>query len=748
MKNGEEMNENGNVGSFLQLVEIHFGLTPDMMRLLRIGSNVSSFITLKPADRKNYISRLMSEIEVYLKFYRFVNDKLRLLKVMMTTNANNLNKCRVEDPLEDMKAITELGSILKNEEVRRRKIDIELDRLRGIVANNNIHDLLSKRSQAELNLKELDKVKDLIQSEGLEGKSLKDLEVIKKSIEDSKISTQSEINALLMQIDTLMTNNASLEAKMRNSSVIHNVSAIQSLISETEKIVNGTDKTIKGFVPRCSSEELGMLIVKLHSFNEIGNIMYTFSKLSLEKYLTLIRDDKDVRKFITAQVKLNLNRVSETDLRKLLDQLFEDDMIIMPNCDTPQYSVCPYYRMSRVIQEHRDQNETEILEEETINQMRIIVNNMDTIFNGLYELRSVDIPEGLADILTMDHVYSRLRQRLLLFDTTDLRNYLSLSKSHEIYMEQVERLKQYNREMMLIRQSGSLDLSDMMESNIRKITEHRGKINELKTVLDDISRQLERANRNIVAFQKHQDGQKYRKILEGNIRDLNDIIQPLEKATEEERELRYQQQMTQSSIDHTQKQINEIQSRVNEYNRLTEEADKLAEKHRKHSLVLDALSTKRGVPMEVIERYLRKIRKFANELLEIIYDKEVFLKKFEIDPESFAVPFSRDGHTIADIRYGSQSEVSLMTMALSFALAYNVSDRYNIILLDEVDNGLDETSRLGFMKMLYRQMKELHSEQIIVISHNMAQMTNIPMDVILLSDMPVNEKLHNVIYQS
>ena len=57
MKNGEELNENGNVTSFNSLVEIHFGLTQEMMRLIRIGTNVNSFITLTPAKRKEYIGK-------------------------------------------------------------------------------------------------------------------------------------------------------------------------------------------------------------------------------------------------------------------------------------------------------------------------------------------------------------------------------------------------------------------------------------------------------------------------------------------------------------------------------------------------------------------------------------------------------------------------------------------------------------------------------------------------------------------
>ena len=43
-------------------------------------------------------------------------------------------------------------------------------------------------------------------------------------------------------------------------------------------------------------------------------------------------------------------------------------------------------------------------------------------------------------------------------------------------------------------------------------------------------------------------------------------------------------------------------------------------------------------------------------------------------------------------------------------------------------------------------MSTLHAEQVFIISHNMSQMANIPMDCIKLSDTPTN-KLQNIIYE-
>ena len=90
----------------------------------------------------------------------------------------------------------------------------------------------------------------------------------------------------------------------------------------------------------------------------------------------------------------------------------------------------------------------------------------------------------------------------------------------------------------------------------------------------------------------------------------------------------------------------------------------------------------------------------------------------------------------------------MATMALSFALSNRASNRYNIMLLDEVDGGLDEINRVYFIKMLDAQMDIINSEQVFVISQHIEEMSSIPMDVIQMSDDIVTDcdKIQNVIF--
>ena len=45
------------------------------------------------------------------------------------------------------------------------------------------------------------------------------------------------------------------------------------------------------------------------------------------------------------------------------------------------------------------------------------------------------------------------------------------------------------------------------------------------------------------------------------------------------------------------------------------------------------------------------------------------------------------------------------------------------------------------------QMNALNAEQVFIISHNLTQMINIPMDVIKMTDIDMKSKLQNIIYE-
>ena len=236
-------------------------------------------------------------------------------------------------------------------------------------------------------------------------------------------------------------------------------------------------------------------------------------------------------------------------------------------------------------------------------------------------------------------------------------------------------------------------------------------------------------------------------MFESTLESTNKILIPLENASNEKIELDFELRELNNDISRNREESKSLENKINEYKRLLKEGDELNKKYKDLSYIQEAVSTKKGIPVIYMKKYLGKIQKTANNLLKLIYDDNLQLGKFKVDNETFEIPYIKNGTKISDVKYSSQSELSLMTMALSFALANNATGIYNILLLDEIDAGLDENNRSAFLKMLYMQMNALNAEQVFIISHNLTQMINIPMDVIKMTDIDMKSKLQNIIYE-
>ena len=746
-KNGEELNENGNVRSFLQLVEIHFGLTEEMMRLIRLGSNVNSFITLTPARRKEYIGKLIEEIDMYLKIYKKINDDIRVVKVMLSNNDTNLYNCHITDPVVEEESIKQLEKGINKLESKRDEIVSNISKLQALMSTNNIDDLRRKQQEAQISLDDLERVYNSIINEGLQDATIDSLISKRSSLSEDKINTQAKINSYKISIDNTLRNIERLELMIKKVTSNNDLQSITNAISNLRKILNSTPKSIREFRPFSSnSNDIYQIVNSLNSFNQIGQMIYTLGNKPLEVYIKLRKENKSVDKFISVQLKKNLNRVNENDIKNLLSQVFQDDDIITPNCSS-EYIECPYFRLADTIGTLKDKLDEESLDDETLRYIKVISHNIDSILNGIDELKRFDIPDILKNNYEESLILDRLSNKFSLFDISGFQELLTIVRENEVYRDNVEKLKQYEQQLTVYKNSG-------VDTHINEIKEcrdsvefYKNNIITLQSTILSIQSNLETVDKQIGLVTKYNDGKKYRKILESTIESTTKLLVPLESAEHEKRELDYNLRQINDQIKLYRDQLKDKESKLNEYNRLVKEGKKLAKQNNDLSIIQDTVSTKKGIPVIYMKRYLGKIQKLANDLLSLIYEGDLQLAKFKVTQETFEVPYIKNGMKIPDVKYGSQSEIALVTMALSFALANRVSGTYNILLLDEIDAGLDEDNRSAFLKMLYTQMNTLDAEQVFIISHNLSQMVNVPMDCIRMSEDGTKSKLQNIIYE-
>jgi DNA repair exonuclease SbcCD ATPase subunit len=136
-----------------------------------------------------------------------------------------------------------------------------------------------------------------------------------------------------------------------------------------------------------------------------------------------------------------------------------------------------------------------------------------------------------------------------------------------------------------------------------------------------------------------------------------------------------------------------------------------------YRIIAEATSSTKGKPVITIRDTVNRALHLTNTLLHVMYEDEIQLLKPTIDETEFSLPFRCGVHHSPDIRYGSQSENTLLSLALSLSLASSVTP-YNCYLIDEIDAYLDQAAKDGFVSMLQEIMVRLNSEQIFIISHS------------------------------
>ena len=318
--NGKELNDNGNVTSFLLLVERSFGITTDTMRLIRLGSNVSSFISLAPSKRKEYIGKLIEEIDLYMKIYKKLSNDSKIIKVLMSSNDRNRYNCHISDLVVEKQKLSKLYKNIKSFESGRDSLLVRIEKIKSLEKDFNIDELRNRRNEALSKLNELSSIEEKVSHLSKNDLNLDLLHKRRNELVDNKISIQSSINSYRLSIDSNLKSIERINITVKKITADNDIKSLTNAIEDLRNIINNTDSIIRDFIlPDYRSEELFALITKLTSFNQIGNMIYSFGNRPIDLYMKLKNKKQSVDKFLKDQAKLRLNGIPEKELNKKKD---------------------------------------------------------------------------------------------------------------------------------------------------------------------------------------------------------------------------------------------------------------------------------------------------------------------------------------------------------------------------------------------------------------------------------------------
>ena len=775
-KDGIQLNENGNSSSFKEWIMVEFGIDQSFLRLIRLGPNVINFINMKATERKTYVASLLASTELYLSLYKAWSTELRTLNTKSGILMNKIHSYSTKPVKELVEELDDLAEDIqtassKIEELTKQKYELQAEN-KAFMSNMSQYEFQMRKSELE---KEIDVQKDNIielKQNLKKYKEYPDSNEVSKMIGnlDSQLSnSQSLLSSLNDSYTKLVQELNEMKDKARISGNEDHMKTLQdtyqSLLLQDEKY----QKQLRGFKCNYSSTFLTGLLSDLNTINVLINEISQYDKDVVQ---TLFGSDSSVISY--AKEKIEILGYRKLKVQKLINNLTfaekyepSSKLYFPPFCPTHN---CPYYRthpytlqkQSSGIKEMRHeiesyQNELKELDIEIYkyNDYPIIYSKIATAKEYWKKITPV---LSSIDALTTDSLRDVLTkfQYQIWYNYDKIIDTIDLLEKRDKYFELTEQIKVIKNE-----------ISELSLSDIDKIRDQISRMEIDKNELESKIEQEEIRSKNIEA-----DLVSYNKIYVelSNVSMIETKSQSLSSKMNENSELLKSMKINESKIQQNLIAIQSYDRDITELSaslsKMTEQSDSLKTKindikYTNNELtevmqdieymtkMVDAVSSKKGVPLVMIEMFLDSCRDTVNDMLYAVCEDDLEILPFKINETEFNIPYMVNGQIIDDISKASQGQSSIVSTAMSFALVKQVQNGefgYTIPLLDEIDGPLHKSDKQKFIAILLKYLAEIHSEQCFVITHDDNTFDGYPVQVIMTTDENVNrDKYTNVI---
>lgn len=719
-KNGIELNPNGNVSSFKEIVSLELDLEMDFLKLIRLGSNVINFMDLKPTERKNYMGNLLDEADIYLQYHKKIVSDMRTMKGIIARDTDKLSKLNITDITREEEYLRELKDhslaglqetlqSLKNEQSivmyelnnHQTLSDIKDSMNQLIVVSADINKTLeSKKYRLVDTSKSADEItKELMDTKGqLESFNAKRVMLIHEMDE-----CEQELNDLRIQKDKLDND----EERQSYMNIIHSL----------EVEINGLKPQFRDFNPPCTSDDIKELLDILNKAQTILSSTYEIGDRPIKDAVKCLRDNHSIDEVIDialGNISSNQHKSACEYVMKFIEKGYRFSSV---KCDKE----CPYKEFHDDICHGSKLEEIECETEQHYSYMEMAYKNISTALKLITDNSELfkKMPECIQAMFTFKSIYKHIEKREWIYDLKVINEQLSAIKEYEHFLDKKESLRETREKLDKLGDSSGLSfVEDRIKTVKDKISTDKDLVRELGIRISDLSDKVS-ALEDAVDIRKNKD--ELSKKLDDMRKEYSGLKEEHGMVSEWKTKLdKLNDQISrcEEAIRRRTEDVKILERRIDEYHILMADLKKVKEDYDDWELARGTLSGKEGIPLIHIDLYLKKTRKIVNELLDIIYDGSLRIDKFDISADTFRIPYTKNGKTISDAKLASQGESSFITIALSFALSLQSISKYNIMLLDEIDSTLDATNREKFITILERMMDMVDTEQIFLISHN------------------------------
>jgi len=748
MKNGEELNPSGLVTKFNELIWIEFGIDPGFLRVIRLGSNVNNLVALKSTDRKEFAVSLLSEVDEYISDFKKVSKVSNTYKIAIKSVVEKLKKLSIDDIEIHRKSMESLAKKIESRkgefESTKREFFTTKGKVEGILNGKSVHEFMDEVSRISFDITRLkddrrkcvefkSRFRYVGHGDMTSDSFLHSLERRKQSTVAEMAECRTAISYVMKSIDETVHRIDELETKRSECVVSADIDDTRKRLDEKLKFRKQYKKYYENFDTDCTVDMMIEYIEKMKLVYQLILGAMEFSIDSRKMYIELKNDGKDIHsKCVNKLVALS------TEL-SMCDNVTEHDthMDKVPSGCT-RYKDCYYYKL---IHKTSKRNKKDIEDDiETVKgclKVLDIINEIETIIKNTRK----EIPDKvkLVDIET-----DILNGTMTFFDFTEGNNRVKFLDTFNRYKENDKEIDELEHLLEVYsNQNGEYDTNITMA-----ITEAQVLLKSHKTELDRLNKRLskvvesdERIGNIIDDTIKLRENKKAVSVLDNDIslkeKELESMLihsSTVKDFIAVEREFNREESEYTQEIKQMEDEMYTMRVKMEEYEKLTIEKKELDDEFEATELIRNAVSSSRGIPLLYLNLHFGNARNIANAIISSVYGDAIHLERFIINEKEFRIPYSKNGSIVEDVSYASQGELSVISLAISFALLEEFSSyKYNVLLLDEVDGPLDKGNKEKFLRVLETQMERINCEQVFMITHNQLFETY-PVDVYVTID--------------
>ena len=788
----QELNPNGNVESYIEIIENELRITKEFTSVGFLSKNVKNFVEMKPADRNNHISEWMVEIAEFLDAYHISAKILTKLKKQIDSYNKQIgNMSSINYELE----LNFINSSIK---------DIN-DKINNIT--NNITQLNTYQEQFKPLVRTDQELNDYkIQYKSMINrikKSLDEFYTKYESLNSINISSpeqlEDELNRTQYQIDNIKDNLDNIESRLMQiqSEIIMNksmvtqdsklsqvdINSIIATIENNDRLSNDIQSELVDYLNKYNTSDIKELLVD--NQNDLSKFQF-FIKTLDEKFILLnnilpfdyVKDMSKLDTIINEKSNYNnkINEIinkSKIELDTINKEIYRytngniDSQILMRRPDfckshscgvidellkyiDPKENLKELYESADKLNKNINEKQLEMndIEEDLkkIQKSHEIMLEIDQFVYKNADLIAL-MPPIISNLMSDDlgSIYTHINEIILI-----LQDLIEINSLYYKKEELVKSISDLNNIKNLITTNNFigekiknlLSESEILKNQKLNLSNNYFKLLDKKDTLNNYANKIKERDRDLVIYNSNVEySETCRKnllILNKNTYVFNSNLKQINKLNTEKIEL-------ENKLFNLNKKRDEMTTYYVSKKQIEKMRSEIQEEFNKINVLNKIWSPKVGYPSWKIQSFLNSLTIKTNEDLEKMWGSSLRIEEFVLKDNEFSIKVNKDGNIIDDASLCSGGETATLNIAISFAmLETNINENgYDLIRMDEIDGVLDDVRRQQFIPMIQDGLDELGCNTCAIISHN-NEFDDVNCDIILMKGANIpEEKLQN-----